>query len=145
MAGGASRKADFPPSHKISISFSFDPLYDITFQYDPSSGSYHRFYGKGSRLTPHTDQEDGLQVAPKNVIIQIAKSKLIPGDLKERIEIEDIGSGKAFLYRNGLKISGTWKKGSRNEITQFFDEQGKPFCLSPGQTWIAVVDGEGRL
>lgn len=139
------RQSSGQATDDLALSFSFDPQYDVTFQYDAGSGTYRRYYGKGSRLTPHTDQSDGLQVAPKNVIVQIAGSRLIPGDSKERIEIHDIASGKAFLYRDGIKIEGIWKKVGRGEMTEFLDDQGKPFCLSPGQTWIAVVDSENMI
>jgi hypothetical protein len=113
----------------------------VQFIYDLEQKTYKRFYG-AKDLTPHTDQHDALQVAPKNIIVQVAPSQLISGDEKERLSFHHIGEGSAFFYQNGQKKQGTWEKEKNDSPTRFFDELGQEICFQPGQTWIALVDDD---
>lgn len=133
-------------AQQIQITFSPDPLASskVLFQYDEDEKNYKRFY-QNTKLMPHTDQFDGLQVSPSNIIVQVAESFLIPGDDKERIELKHLGSGLALLYRNGTVTRGQWRKNSLEDITRYETDDGKSFCLQPGQTWIAVVDSEKMM
>ncbi len=131
------------PANQLTLSFSFDPLYDVSFQYDESSRTYKRFFGK-TTLAPDTDQLDGLQVAPTNIVVMVAPSGLIPDDEKKRITIKHLGKGKAFFFTAGTKRMGRWEKDTESSPTLFTDENGSPICLNPGQTWVAVVDS-GQL
>lgn len=126
----------------FQVHFSLDPLAysTVEYQYDPQTDLYRRYFVQGKELLPHTDQWSSQQVAPKNILIEFVRSRLIPGDEKERIELQITGSGKALLLSKGKKIEAQWKKESFHSPTQFFDEQGLPLCVSPGQTWISIVD-----
>jgi len=134
------------PVSQLDLNFSTDPTssYYVQFRYADTDESYTRFYGKTNPV-PHRDLEDGLQVAPKNIIVQIARTSLIDGDEKERLEMNNVGSGPAFYFRGGLMIEGQWEKDSATEPTQFLDEVGGPVCVSPGQTWVAVLDAESLM
>ena len=128
--------------HDFRIVFSPDPLAysSVEYKYDGLNDHYRRYFVHGRDLLPHTDQSSSQQVAPKNILLQFAKSHLIPGDEKERIELEIIGSGKALLLSGGKKMEAQWKKERQDSPTQYFDGQGLPLCFSPGQTWISIVD-----
>lgn len=134
------------PVSQLDLNFSNDvnSSYYAQFRYDEESRTYKRYYGKTSP-SPHIDQGAGLQIAPRNIIVKIAPSTLIPGDEKERLSMSDIGSGTMQYYRDGRKWSGTWKKTSESQATQFRNEAGQALCLAPGQTWIAIVDDEGLM
>lgn len=125
----------------IELNFSHDASssYYVEFEYDSQLDSYRRYYGSSNR-TPHIDQYDDLQIAPKNLIVQVSPSYLIDGDEKERIQIEHIGQGTAFIYRDGKKITGSWEKQDLESPTEYFDLLGNEICVSPGQTWISIVD-----
>ncbi len=129
---------------EIKLSFSFDPLYDVTFQYDENSKIYKRFFGK-KVLSPDTDQLDGLQVSPTNVIVMVAPSGLIPDDEKKRITIHHLGKGKAFFFSGGTKTAGSWEKQTESSPTLFTDENGQEECFAPGQTWVTVVDSRSLV
>lgn len=134
------------PVTKFQIDFANDVTSDSTvqFHYDTEKAVYARFYGS-QKLAEHLDQYDRQQVAPTNVIVQIMPSFLIDGDEKERLQMQIVGEGVAYFYQQGIKRSGTWKKAGTDAPTQYFDDQGKPICMFPGQTWIAVVDEEGLV
>jgi len=54
-------------------------------------------------------------------------------------EVVVTGSGKLTLYRNGLKVSGTWSRATANDQMTMTDSTGKPMELAPGVTWIELV------
>lgn len=131
---------------RIELNYSNDVFssYFVQFRYDELTQSYDRYYRKNAPQL-HIDQHDGEAVSPKNIIVQIAPSFLIPGDEKERIEIQHLGSGKAFFFQQGEVRKGTWTKEEQDSPTQFFEENGTPLCLHPGQTWVSVLDSEALL
>jgi hypothetical protein len=126
----------------IELNFSNDVTssYYVQFQYDAEDESYRRFYRSESR-SPHIDKGDNLQIAPQNLIVQIAPSFLIEGDEKERLEMQHVGSGDGFYYSKGKKQVITWEKNTKDSVTKFFGKNGDELCVHPGQTWVAIVDG----
>jgi len=129
--------------NKISLDFSNDLWSSsyVQFIYDEEARVYKRFYGQDNPL-PHTDQADGLQVSPSNIVVQVLAGLLIEGDEKERLQLNNVGTGLALYYSQGKKLSGSWEKTSQSATTKFFDEDGTELCFSPGQTWVAVIDAE---
>ena len=53
--------------------------------------------------------------------------------------VDFIGEGKAEYFIDGKYEEGTWKKASYDDKTEFFDSEGNPILLLPGNTWIQVV------
>ena len=48
------------------------------------------------------------------------------------------GTGPAWMFRDGLLTRGTWQ--SNGTRTPFFrKEDGSPYALKPGNTWVEVV------
>lgn len=128
---------------RIGLDYSNDIIssYYVQFRYDDIENNYKRYYGKNT-ATAHVDQEDGLQVAPINLIVQIAPSVLIPGDDKERLSMQNVGTGKAFYFMNGERRVGSWQKVSATGATKWLDANGQPICFNPGQTWVAILSAE---
>ena len=49
------------------------------------------------------------------------------------------GSGPLEVYRNGTKMTGTWKRPALTSGTQYLDAAGHPIALQPGRIWIELV------
>ena len=87
------------------------------------------------------DASTGKRIAPKNVIVMLMNFQpLNDGSGKNRQEAQFIGEGRAFVFTNGKRIKGTWKKTKITGPTRFFDEDGNPVTLTVGQTFIQVLD-----
>lgn len=106
--------------------------------YDPGSGNYLRWIN-GS---PLLDAGDGQQVSAANVIVYFAQHQ--PTDIVEdsngatAIRMIINGTGAAWLFRDGLLTKGSWQ--SDGTRTPFFrKEDGSPYALKPGHTWVEVV------
>jgi hypothetical protein len=106
--------------------------------YDAASGKYLRWI-IGS---PLTDAIDGKQISAANVIIYFAEHQATDiledtnGATSVRIIVN--GKGPAWFFRDGKLNKGFWETdGTR---TPFFTyEDGRPYSLKPGNTWVEVV------
>ncbi len=106
--------------------------------YDAAGGKYLRW----TTEAPLYDVGAGTQVAASNVIVYFAEHQ--DTDIVEdsngatSIRIIVNGKGPAWFFRDGKLNKGFWQTdGAR---TPYFGYQdGRPYALKPGNTWIEVV------
>jgi len=110
------------------------PYSKISYRYDSESGLYQRRINGED----YTDAVTGEVLTTSNIIVQRVKSKVL--DSEGRLEINLVGSGEAWLIRDGVAIAGTWKKEGLDKPTVFYDENDREFQLKTGRTWIEVMD-----
>ncbi|MBI3746199.1 MAG: DUF3048 domain-containing protein [Chloroflexi bacterium] len=96
-----------PQGTTITVTYPYET---IRYRYDAATNTYQR-YIDGS-ATPQVDADDGLPVAPTNVVIlRMRFGPLNDGQpQKHRLEAADVGGGEAIISTNGRVIRGTWKK-----------------------------------
>ncbi len=106
--------------------------------YNPAKGKYTRII----KDAPLNDASDGSQIAASNVIVYFAPHN--ETDIVEdsnggtSIQIEINGRGEAWFFRDGKLNKGYWQ--SDGSSTPFFTlEDGTPYPLKPGNTWVEVV------
>ncbi|HEY5729499.1 MAG TPA: SdrD B-like domain-containing protein [Anaerolineales bacterium] len=110
--------------------------------YDPLSGSWWRYVDNGKAQTAgilHTeiDRLTGRQLLFENVIVLFTEHDVIsPTNLD--IHLDRGLTGKALLFRDGQMYSIRWSTENDSPI-QFQFEDGRPFPLKPGHTWVTVV------
>ena len=128
---------DQRPSTVKDVVVNFSSFsYKVGYVFDRVQNVYQRFVGEKAHVT-----RDGVQIAPKNVIIEFTKVGLLPNE-KQRLDITTLGSGKMLLFRDGTVTEGTWKKDSNTARTKFLDASGNDLALNPGQIWIDVVPND---
>ena len=54
-------------------------------------------------------------------------------------EVVATGTGKAYVFRGGKMIAGTWRRSSLKDITKFVDARGNVIPLAPGNTWVELL------
>lgn len=54
------------------------------------------------------------------------------------VESDTVGRGKVAIYRNGVKITGTWRRSKVSGPLRFVADDGKPIALKPGKTWVLL-------
>ncbi|PKN99184.1 MAG: hypothetical protein CVU42_09995 [Chloroflexi bacterium HGW-Chloroflexi-4] len=112
--------------------------------YDPLTKKYMHWIdevdGSGnSRMIPLVDRNNGEQLSTSNVITIFAKLNVLNGDTDSIHEYEIQGAkGRALICRDG-KIYDVFYKAGWDTPIQFFDAEGNPFQLQPGNTWIHLT------
>lgn len=113
--------------------------YYIEFAFNEETMKYERSVnGK-----PHLDENDDTLLTADNVVIQIAKHKVIDDEGRRSIGL--IGQGKGYFMSNGEKLEITWSKADRHARTVYMDLEGNEILFNPGVTWFQVVEGELSL
>jgi len=132
-------KDGIPPEQRPagqSITYYF--LYkqdDAGWTYDPASNGYLRL----RRGKPAVDAATGKQLWASNVVVIEVQERPIPGDTKNRIEQDVIGSGPGVLFQDGTTLDITWRKETAAAPLRFYLASGSEAAMNPGQIWIAAI------
>jgi hypothetical protein len=150
---GNAFNASLPEGGKDASSLwvFYNFLNQVNWQYDPASGAYLRSQDKADgsgKFYPTNDRLTGKQLAFDNVVVLFAQHT-VRNNAKTIIDIDLLYTkGYAYLFRDGKTYPVRWTtmNGEYERTTgklrpiRFTDEQGNPFTLKPGNTWVEVVD-----
>ncbi|MDP2692555.1 MAG: DUF3048 domain-containing protein [bacterium] len=106
--------------------------YHAVWEFNTSTQRYTRFQG-GEQMF----EMDGEEIFADTVIVQMVKAKVI--DAIGRKEIETMGTGDVYIFRNGKVFEGVWTKTSRKDRTRFFDASGDIIPLQAGKVWVEIL------
>ena len=89
--------------------------------------------------------ESGIHLGPTTLIIQMVS--ITPSEYKDKLGgvtpfSNTIGTGQAYVLRNGELFATTWTRLSAESGTTFTLNNGKVMNFDPGQIWIALTDRE---
>jgi Protein of unknown function (DUF3048) N-terminal domain/Protein of unknown function (DUF3048) C-terminal domain len=119
-----------------SISINFGGASTITYQW--SNGGYER-----SQDGVPFVAESGQQIAPANILMEEHRIRLsnvvdVTGT-PSPIIVDETGSGRAVLFRDGRAIVGRWSRESLEDPVVFETRNGDAMVFSPGSIWIELV------
>jgi len=150
----SDRGQERPPNLQNGMTFHPDPppggtpvrgvevIYSgtgILWQYQPGTGRFYR-WSDGQR---HLDASTGELLNFKNIVI--IKAPHFDTEIIEdsggspSIQIQIWGEGPAVLFRDGFQYDGIWKRGHPQDMLTFYDLQGEPLPLAPGNTFFELV------
>ena len=135
--------------------FMYNVINELIWNYDAGSGVYHRYqYTEENKNTfvEDTDKLNGSPLGYSNIVILFADHRACT-EYAFDVDLMYINRAPALLFRDGqvYKIYWTTKNGDYEKTTgkvrpiRFIDEQGNPFPLKPGQTWIHVMPTGNRV
>jgi hypothetical protein len=113
----------------------------IMWRYDPLSGRYLRW----TDGIPHTDALTGEQLSFANVIVLSAYHELVDilpeifFGTEQSLYIELLGDGPMTLLRDGQAFEGRWRRENEEDMLTFYDIDGEPLYLKPGQTFFHII------
>jgi hypothetical protein len=123
-------------------------LSQIIWRYDPQSGAYNRYQDQADAKTfvKSIDRLNGAPLTYENLIILFANHIKMANYVYE-IELMYVQKFPAILFRDGKKYNIYWtsasseyeKKTGRARPIRYIDENGNPFPLKPGQTWVTIM------
>ena len=122
------------PAKSVHVDFSGSS--DVYWKWAGKRGVWLRYHG----AEPHMLEGD-VQVAARNVVIQFVKIRYtgiydVAGSPSP--EAITVGSGKAYVLRNGTVMAGKWVRSSEDDLTTFETKSGDEIKLTPGNTWVEL-------
>jgi hypothetical protein len=140
---GLARKSEqaskTPNATSIDMAVS-SALYSPHYDYDAASNSYKRSQGGAAHMVTDAFGTQ-VQLAPKVVVALV-----MPQGLNGKYTTyQTLGTGKTYIFQDGVVTEGTWKKGANNEQFTFTGAAGKTIALNPGPTWFTVVGDAAKV
>jgi hypothetical protein len=116
-------------------------------QYDPELGRYLRFVdsaddpylGLGEVYAQASDRLTGEFLYADNVVVLLVPHQIV---VQEVWDIQLIGSGTAYAFRDGQMYELTWQRTATDAVISLAYADGNPFPFKPGTTWFEVL-GQG--
>ena len=89
--------------------------------------------------------DSGVVLGPTTLVIQLVK--ISPSEYGDKFGgitplSETVGSGKAYVLRDGEVFTATWNRAFVDSGTTFVLGDGAVMKFAPGQIWVALTDRE---
>lgn len=126
-------------SYGAASSTTAQPASSVSLQ----ARSPYRFDWNGSAWTRSQDgyahtTRTGEPIAPTNVVVLFVPYVQSVID-SASVDAETIGSGNAWVFRDGTVTQGSWTRGKGHEPYTLTDGNGTATTLEPGQTWVVLA------
>ena len=89
--------------------------------------------------------DSGVVLGPTTLVIQLVS--ITPSEYGDKFGgvtpfSQTVGTGKAYVLRDGQRFVTTWNRASADDGTTFSFADGTVMNFDPGQIWIALTDQE---
>ncbi len=112
----------------------FPSIYPVTWTWDTATLSWDRTLFGNPDVTG-----TGQRESPQNVVVMYVN--YVNGIGTENSYADLQGSGTADVFTDGREITGTWTRGpNKADIIQYHDAAGSTILLTPGQTWVEILN-----
>jgi len=111
-----------------SFVVGFEGEFAVTYTWDQAQGLFIRSYGADPFVSP-----EGTQIGATNMIVQFI-------DYEGDGAGNTIGEGDAWLFSQGKLVRGRWQRDAPEDVTKFVTAEGDTIKLTPGRTWIALLE-----
>jgi hypothetical protein len=133
------------PAEQVTVRFS-SAIYN-RWDYDPETGKYLRFSETANDpgdVNPVYEQlvdaATNQPIAVDNVLILQARHDDIDSRPEvEILEVNLLGTGPAFLVRDGQLYQVKWQRLTESDVITLVDDAGNLVPFKPGQTWVEVM------
>jgi len=117
-----------------SFVVNFPSIYPVTWTWNATTSSWDRtLFGKADITGT------GVRESPKTVVVMDVNYYGELGADNSYAILQ--GSGPVQVFEQGKEITGTWSRGSSmSDVIQYKTSTGKPLTVTPGQTWVELLD-----
>ena len=95
-------------------------------------------FDRSQRGRPHDDKIFG-RIRATNVVVLGVQYLPSPAD-RNSPEAQTLGEGPAYVFTDGKFIEGTWAREDVLLPIDYFDANGDPIKIAPGNTWVELAD-----
>jgi len=118
----------------VSFVVPFPSQYPVTWTWDTATTSWDRTLFGMADVTG-----TGVRESPKNVIVMWVNYVIGIGTEASYANLQ--GSGTAAFFVDGKETMGTWSRGpSKADVVQYRTQNGKTALMTPGQTWVELLN-----
>ncbi len=112
-------------------------------KFDVPTGKYQRWIedttGSELQMIPLVDRNTDEQLAFSNVVVMFAYYTEYAATMHD-VDIWGNTTGRrAIIFRDGQAFDVTWVVPNNSQPIQFLDQNGDPFPLKPGNTWMVIM------
>ena len=122
-----------------TVTVPFQGVWATTFTWDAAANGYRRFQNGAQTV----DGDGSGPILAKNVIVMttdIWTTSVVEDSLGSHgLDYRMTGGGPVSVFRDGLRMDGTWKRDGVLDQFTFWDASGKQLLLEPGQSWIHFI------
>jgi hypothetical protein len=113
----------------------FPSMYPVTWTWDTQTTSWDRTLFGEADITGTNVRE-----SPKNVVVMWVP--YVGGELGSEGSYADLqGTGNVAIFTDGKEVLGTWSRGpSKADIITYQTKSGTTITLTPGQTWVELLN-----
>ncbi len=116
-----------------AASVSLQARSPFRFDWDVAAGTWRR----SQDGTPHLTRT-GEPLAPHNVVVLFVR--YVPSSIDaSSVDAETIGSGDAWVFRDGTITPGSWTRSRALDGYTLTDGTGATVDLTPGSTWVVLA------
>jgi hypothetical protein len=145
MAFNQTTPASGSPATRVFVRYSA-AIYN-RWDFDTTTGKYLRFVDNADDpnrnnevYTQLTDRANNQPITADNVVmVFVPHQYVVKTATTEVLNMKLIGTGKAYVTRDGQLFQVKWKRAKASDVMTFVNADGTPFALKPGQTWIEVL------
>ncbi len=119
------------------VHLPFSGYSDVYWRWSARESAWLRWHA----TVPHVVEGDE-QVSATNVVVQVvgvSASSIIDAAGNASPEVDLVGSGKAYVFRDGRVIIGRWERPTLEDVTRFITKDGAVIALAPGRTWVELL------
>ncbi|WP_245850848.1 DUF3048 domain-containing protein [Paenibacillus herberti] len=112
--------------------------YKVSYRYDSGAQRFMRFIND----EPHTDLNDGKQLAADNVVVLEAPHRVLDDAGRRSVDLSE--GGKAMLFQRGKAREVQWKRSAVDDPIRLYDGATEA-ALYPGQTHFLIIPDKPGL
>lgn len=139
-------------SDSSSLTIRYSSGFYNRWDYDRERGNYIRYQdmvddyanGNGEIFEILTDKLTGESLHAENIVVILAKQTYYL-ETPEMWEINLIGSGDAYAFRDGVVYPLKWIRDADESLIQLKFPDGSRYPLKPGSTWFQIVGTSSNI
>jgi hypothetical protein len=140
----------------VDLIYTHYSIYSYNYwEYDPIGQDYKRYMddadaaslAQGEIYAPQIDALTGKQLTAQNVVVLVVPH-IFHNEFDREDQVADIaliGSGEAYLFREGRMVKAKWVRDQVDQPFQLVDQNGLIVPLRPGQTFYQVINPESSI